>query len=294
MLLNTIESLKNEINTLQEKYFQILRTNRKLNEKLLELYLLYKISLTLSTSVDLQQVLKAIKEIFQTSFNVDQFSIMLFDEHDEKLFVRSSFGIPKEEVAFANFPEAKYIFFKAIHRAQPIYINDISKQAQYDYHPGKRSQQGAFVSMPLLSANKQPFGVLNLQRSQINSFTKSELKLLERITEQIARVIDRTLLFSYTKALSITDELTKIYNRRYFNQRYEREIIRAKRYGRTLTIMMFDIDYFKHYNDTHGHLMGDEVLAKVAHLLDSNIRQADILARYGKSIKSRRFRPRKN
>ena len=100
-------------------------------------------------------------------------------------------------------------------------------------------------------------------------------------SRKIAKVIDKTLLFRQTKELSITDELTGLYNRRYFNERFEREVQRARRYNRPLTVLMIDIDYFKNFNDINGHLMGDEILKRVAHTLEYNIRKADILARYG-------------
>ena len=78
-----------------------------------------------------------------------------------------------------------------------------------------------------------------------------------------------------------TDALTSIFNRRYFDQRYTREILRARRYKRNLSVLMIDIDHFKVYNDTFGHLMGDKVLQKVAQVLETELRRADVICRYG-------------
>jgi diguanylate cyclase (GGDEF)-like protein len=90
-----------------------------------------------------------------------------------------------------------------------------------------------------------------------------------------------SILLTRIKRLSITDDLTGIYNRRYFFQRFKEELERSTRYGRRLSLLMLDIDYFKHYNDIHGHQMGDSLLKKLAQLLSINIRQPDFIARYG-------------
>ncbi|UCE05376.1 MAG: PleD family two-component system response regulator [bacterium] len=81
--------------------------------------------------------------------------------------------------------------------------------------------------------------------------------------------------------LAITDGLTELYNYRYFKQQLSQEIIRAKRHNTKVSIAMIDIDYFKNYNDTHGHPAGDLVLKTIAELLRNNIRKIDVAARYG-------------
>lgn len=81
--------------------------------------------------------------------------------------------------------------------------------------------------------------------------------------------------------LSTVDGLTQIFNKRYFVEALDREINRARRYGRALSLMMFDIDHFKRCNDTHGHRAGDHVLRQIADLVRKRARAADIVARYG-------------
>lgn len=83
------------------------------------------------------------------------------------------------------------------------------------------------------------------------------------------------------KKLVITDGLTGLYNHRHFQQRLRDECDRARRYSYKLSLVMIDIDNFKHYNDTHGHPAGDKVLLQVAEILSDKARQSDIVARYG-------------
>jgi diguanylate cyclase (GGDEF)-like protein/PAS domain S-box-containing protein len=81
--------------------------------------------------------------------------------------------------------------------------------------------------------------------------------------------------------LSFTDDLTGIYNHRFFIQQLTLEVERQKRYPTPLSLLMIDIDYFKHYNDTNGHLAGDQALKAISVLIQRGVRQTDIVARYG-------------
>ena len=81
--------------------------------------------------------------------------------------------------------------------------------------------------------------------------------------------------------LTTVDGLTQIFNKRYFMETLEREISRAQRYQRALSLIMFDLDHFKSVNDTYGHLAGDYVLKHLAGVIKNRIRREDVLARYG-------------
>ena len=83
------------------------------------------------------------------------------------------------------------------------------------------------------------------------------------------------------KVLSVTDPLTKLYNRRYFEKKCEEEIERSKRTNRKFSIIMIDLDDFKKVNDTYGHNVGDKVLQALADVIKSRIRRIDIPARWG-------------
>ncbi len=88
-------------------------------------------------------------------------------------------------------------------------------------------------------------------------------------------------MYTQTKQLSITDALTNLYNRRYFETTFTREFARAKRYNTPLSVAVIDIDWFKKINDTYGHLCGDYVLKELSWLMVENFRQTDIIFRYG-------------
>jgi two-component system cell cycle response regulator len=88
-------------------------------------------------------------------------------------------------------------------------------------------------------------------------------------------------IYESTARSAVTDGLTGVFNHAYFLSALRRETQRSKRYGLKLSLAMLDLDDFKHLNDTHGHLAGDEVLVKAASLMTQSLREVDIAARYG-------------
>ncbi len=93
--------------------------------------------------------------------------------------------------------------------------------------------------------------------------------------------LENARLFEETRTLAITDGMTGLYNHRYFLESMGNEFERAKRYKRPLSLLMIDVDFFKNYNDAHGHQKGDEVLKGVAGILKRSVRKSDFVARYG-------------
>lgn len=95
--------------------------------------------------------------------------------------------------------------------------------------------------------------------------------------------IIKKINFMYTQArhMSLTDGLTGLYNRRHFSDCFEREFLRAKRYGSDLSFAMVDVDSFKEVNDSYGHGFGDYLLKEVAYILLNSFRKTDVVFRYG-------------
>lgn len=89
--------------------------------------------------------------------------------------------------------------------------------------------------------------------------------------------------FSYEEARiqAVRDELTKLFNYRFFHEFLDKEIARCKRTDQTCSVIFMDLDFFKVYNDIYGHLAGDSALAKVAEAITESIRATDVAARYG-------------
>jgi diguanylate cyclase (GGDEF)-like protein len=104
---------------------------------------------------------------------------------------------------------------------------------------------------------------------------------VRRLLEPAAVALDNALLLKRAEALSVTDELTGLYNARYLNQALRREEKRASRSGRPLSLLFIDLDGFKGINDTHGHLFGSRALVEAAAVIRGSARETDITARFG-------------
>jgi diguanylate cyclase (GGDEF)-like protein len=103
----------------------------------------------------------------------------------------------------------------------------------------------------------------------------------DEMGQQDVLAIEYALLYERTRQIAITDRLTGLYNFGYFLDRLKEEKMRAERYHRLLSLIVFDIDHFKKYNDANGHPAGNEVLKKIAEILKAEAREVDIVARYG-------------
>jgi diguanylate cyclase (GGDEF)-like protein len=112
-------------------------------------------------------------------------------------------------------------------------------------------------------------------------FDDDDLRRLEELAERVAPAIENSRRFREARQLADLDSLTGLHNRRYFHETLAREVDRAQRYQRRLSLVIIDVDGFKEINDRIGHLPGDSVLAEVAHRIRQVVRSADIPCRVG-------------
>jgi diguanylate cyclase (GGDEF)-like protein len=132
-----------------------------------------------------------------------------------------------------------------------------------------------------LKLGKKIKGVISAQSYRGDAFSEEDKETLELLAAHAVIALENAQLFSEIQQLAITDPLTRIFNRRQFFDLAEQEFERTRRYGRPLSIIMFDIDLFKKVNDTYGHSVGDVVLQQVAEISKRALRDVDIFARYG-------------
>jgi diguanylate cyclase (GGDEF)-like protein len=118
---------------------------------------------------------------------------------------------------------------------------------------------------------KQQAAPLEVSEADLRELNKQLSRNLAEIQKQHLKLEDQV----------IRDSLTGLYNRRYLDERLERDLARAKRYGFPVSLAMIDLDYFKQINDTYGHRAGDEVLKTLGSMLQATSREGDIPCRYG-------------
>ncbi len=144
------------------------------------------------------------------------------------------------------------------------------------------TKEGAHLCIPL-SAHHETLGTLDLHHAK--EMTAAEMEKLRAkatsFAEQVALAIRSLQLREQLRELSIRDPLTGLLNRRHMEESLLREISRATRTKQPLSVLMMDVDHFKHFNDTYGHEAGDHVLKEFGHLLQNQVRESDIACRYG-------------
>ncbi|MFQ6604501.1 MAG: diguanylate cyclase [Fidelibacterota bacterium] len=138
----------------------------------------------------------------------------------------------------------------------------------------------AVLSVPLV-LNQHGLGSIVLEKEEPNTFSPMDLQLLKEYAHTVAAILTWIYHFKSTHIEATFDHLTRLLNRRSFMERLNRDIQRAIRFQQTLVLLMLDIDHFKNVNDTHGHLYGDYILKQVAKLIQSSVRDIDVVGRYG-------------
>ncbi len=266
---------------LEEKAKIIERMNVELSGAFSDISLLYTVSQYLSSVLEVDELVFKVKKIFEEKFKCNSFALYFIVHDSNKIKLAAQKGLCDDiKETEQLFDLHKGIAGKTIKYNRSFYINDLEVLKNRTLLSPERHFKGAILSIPL-RVRGTVIGVLTVCRHQINSFPSTDRQSLESMANQIAVVFDRAQLHTKTKELSVRDELTGAYNRRHFYQVFRRELKRAKRFQRPVSLLMIDMDHFKQFNDSHGHIKGDALLKEFVLLLKRNIREIDVLARFG-------------
>ncbi len=162
-------------------------------------------------------------------------------------------------------------------QGEPVRVADIS--GRDDYQPLRKTTH-AVMLVPMISHGLAK-GVLIAESPDTDAFSNKDEKSMVVVARSAAMALDNAMLHKKMEELTITDELTGIYNYRYFTQKLKEEQRRAARYDLPLSLIMLDIDWFKKFNDTYGHEVGNIVLKGMTSVVKKCIRDVDVFARYG-------------
>jgi len=143
---------------------------------------------------------------------------------------------------------------------------------------------GAVMAFPLSCRGRRVGAIVGLDRlpsSREPRLAPSMLRQVRVLLEPASVALDNALILKRAEALSVTDDLTHLYNSRYLNMVLRKETKRASRNGRPLSLLFIDLDGFKGVNDTHGHLCGSRALVEAAAVIRGSARETDVVARFG-------------
>jgi diguanylate cyclase (GGDEF)-like protein len=181
----------------------------------------------------------------------------------------SEFSIPKEDKI------AKYLEFIK----RPLFLKDVN----YEFETVlPQMQELEIQAIAPLFQEEEIIGIICLGPSVTNQeYQIDVLEMLGIVTNMLSVALHNAKNFDQIKEMSYTDDMTGLHNYRFFSMRLKEEVARAARINSNLALLILDVDFFKNYNDTLGHPAGDEVLRQLSRILQSSLRDNDIVARYG-------------
>jgi diguanylate cyclase (GGDEF)-like protein len=242
-----------------------------------ELDALKKLSINLTSSLDLPDVLDAVvSEAMRLIENARDVNIFLYKNH------RLSFGAALDADGTRNRPWSKPrsngLTYTVAREGEMIIVENMKDHPIFQNAPSHWA--GSIIGIPL-KVGVTVVGVMNVSRSTIGGFSSSELRLLSLLSDQAAVAISNASLHQMISRQAYSDTLTGLPNRRALDERLEEEVIAARRNNYSFAVMMMDLDGFKTVNDTYGHSVGDNVLRLVFSQMARGVRTTDFLARYG-------------
>jgi diguanylate cyclase (GGDEF)-like protein len=244
-----------------------------------ELDALRKLSLNLTSSLDLQTVLDAVvSEAMHLVKNARTAQIFLYRKGSLE------FGAALNHEGGRNtkttIPRRDGLTYAVIEKGEMIVVEDMSTHSLYKNVSKDQGGSGSIIGMPL-KFRDMVVGVMNLSRSIVGGFTSSEVRLLSLLSDQAAVAISNASLHQLVSKQAMSDIVTGLPNRRALDEHLEQEVLFAQRTNSQFAVIMMDLDGFKEVNDIHGHALGDEVLNTTFNYLATNMRATDFLARYG-------------
>jgi len=261
---------------------QIIQQSLELHEKNSDLSVLNDVSHVLSKSIDLETllplVLKTIINRLPVLNLVKKGGIMLVE--GEKMELVAHLGHDDTFIkSHADISIHDCLCGLTARSGEILLSKNSHADVRYTICYASMQPHGHII-VPLKSANKV-VGVLYLYLPVDVEVEEFNRNLLESMASQVGMAIENARLYRETKKMSLHDTLTGLANRRFLNITLQQAVNLAERYDKPLCVAMFDIDFFKKFNDLQGHAAGDKLLAKVAGVIARGGRASDLAARYG-------------
>lgn len=242
-----------------------------------ELDALKRISVNLTSNLDLQRLLDAIvTEAMSLLKHARTAHIFLYERG--VLEFGASLGNDGTRNKPIAIPRSNGLTYSVARNGKQIIVEDMAAHAIYKNAPAEWG--GSIIGIPL-KFKGEIMGVMNLSRTVTGRFSRSELRLTSLLADQAAVAIFNARLYKQLTQMANTDSVTGLPNRRALDERLQEEWRIADQTGSSFSVVMMDLDGFKAVNDTFGHNLGDELLYSLFNFLAQRMRGSDFLARYG-------------
>ena len=267
--------INNTAASIEKEYLQ-----DQLRKREQELSLINQLAGVISSSLNIEEVYDAFVSELKGVIEVDYTAIALVEGADI-YFAAVSTQVGSAWQTGQKIPmpgtATEWIYLNR----KPFYEHDLAQSKRFwtDEEHIKRGIR-SILYLPLVNKG-EVIGVLIIGSKRATAYSPEQTIVLEHLASQIAAPIENSRLFTKAEEIARVDGITELFNRRHFDERMREEIARHSRYGDTLSLLMIDLDSFKKYNDTFGHLAGDRLLVHAARLVKAATRSSDLAFRYG-------------
>jgi diguanylate cyclase (GGDEF)-like protein len=231
------------------------------------------LSRTAISSEDGNEMLASIVRQIQQTFQYDHIGVGLLDYNAKEIEIKAEAGTTESALG-KRIPLGVGIAGKVARTSDTVLQQDGGPLPSI--LPGAQS----VLCIPI-SYSESLLGVLNVESCQLRAFQQDEIMMFKTLADVLATALHNVFVYQKMEQQSITDSLTGLKTRRFFDEALQSEHKRGLRSGRAYSVVVVDLDKFKRVNDDMGHLEGDLVLTRVARILEQKARQSNIVARYG-------------
>ena len=244
-----------------------------------EIYALYEIAQAMGSSLGVADTMALISSKLSNLVPFACCALFLYDDESETLRCRFATGVEADLMQHLTVRNGQGLTGWVARNRRPLVNARPSADYEAAGQPSDRTSLHSALVCPLLF-NDRFIGTIAVYHAEPSVYTDDHRRLLDRISEQAAAVIYNSIVFEQTQEDSLTDPLTGLPNTRYMFMHLTRELARAERLKSEVSLLVMDLDSFKHINDTYGHHVGDRALREVAAVLRAAIRPYDICVRY--------------
>jgi diguanylate cyclase (GGDEF)-like protein len=275
----SIYEAENPFNINQTMNSEFLTDLKTAQDTIRKLKLVIEINTYITNSLEGKEVQKGILDQVKRLLNCETSSVLIVDKEVNRLkFAYLSKDEEGKHLMDTSLRMGEGIAGTVWGNGTPILINDAQNDPRFSDKADKKSknQTNSLIAVPL-TYKGEIIGVIEAINKMNGNFNSSDLEMLQYISTQSAIAIKNAELYD----MANKDGMTRLYINKYFKERLQEEFSRSNRYKRPLSVVMFDIDNFKNFNNTYGHQAGDLVIKEVAKVITSSSRSIDIPCRYG-------------
>ncbi len=261
------------------------RLAKEREERAIEFQAFYRASKELASTIEFEEIVNKLHVLCAEIVPYDFSAVAVWQEPGD-LYSVYQWASPTEAALIKNdLPNdgRSWISWFLNNREEPFILTKTQlnlQQMPLLFEEENLPSLSTFLAAPMRH-QQQRIGALLLGSKQEEAFSSHQARVVSILCNQAAVSLENSSIIQKMEELAITDGLTGLFNHRYFQEAFQRELERAERQNQKLTLLIMDIDHFKGFNDSFGHPAGDFILKSLAQVLKKNARKIDVLARYG-------------